>query len=203
MDNNEILYDHYKESFLLSKKDQSDRNKFFIILIVLITLMFLLFIEPDKTLGLCRSFLKENFKIDLSYSVYTIQSLLWVLFYYFTMSYYQKSMYIERQYHYIHKLEEELSKTINPLLNREGVNYLNNYPLFGDFVDFVFKYIFPILNIIIVIIKITNEWITTKNIFNIIINIIFAIAIIIMTVLYLAFLHPKFQNIINKIFNVK
>lgn len=191
MEHLDLLYDHYKESFDLSKKAQSDRDKFFLFLIGLITVMFLFTIEPTDTITVFNSLIKENFKVDFSFNIYIIQTFLWFMLLYFSMRYYQKVIYIERQYEYLNGLEKVMSTNINPVFNREGQNYLNNYPLFGDFIDAIYKHVFPILYIIIVITKIGVEWLEYSNIFNILLNSILALLIIIMTVLYYIFLHHK------------
>ena len=49
MDALEMLYDHYKETFCLSKEAQARRNKSFIVLCILEAFSFLLLIRPEKT----------------------------------------------------------------------------------------------------------------------------------------------------------
>ena len=48
MDALEMLYDHYKETFSLSKEAQARRNKSFIVLCILEAFSFLLLIRPEK-----------------------------------------------------------------------------------------------------------------------------------------------------------
>lgn len=190
MDNKELIYDNYKESFALSKKAQSDRDRFFIILVVLIAILFMLFIDPNTTGTILNGFIKEKLKVDIAYSVYIIQSLVWFLLLYFTMRYYQKVIYIERQYYYLHNIESIMSKEISSTFNREGGNYLEQYPLFSDFIDLIYKWIFPILYIAIITIKILSEWKVYNNLMNILLNSLLALLIISMTTLYFIFLHP-------------
>ncbi len=59
MDALEMLYDHYKETFCLSKEAQARRNKSFIVLCILEAFSFLLLIRPEKHLNL---FSKEYIK---------------------------------------------------------------------------------------------------------------------------------------------
>lgn len=191
MENKELIYDNYKESFALSKKAQSDRDRFFIILVVLIAVLFMLFIDPNTTGTILNGFIKEKLKVDITYSVYIIQSLVWFLLLYFTMRYYQKVIYIERQYYYLHNIESIMSKDISNTFNREGSNYLEQYPLFSDFIDFIYKWIFPILYIVIITIKIISEWTIFNNLINVLLNSLLALLIITMTIFYFIFLHPS------------
>ena len=52
MDALEVLYDHYKETFSLSKEAQGRRNKSFVILCVLEALSFFLLIRPEMAFEL-------------------------------------------------------------------------------------------------------------------------------------------------------
>ena len=98
MDKLDLLYDHYKNSYELSKQYQSDRNKLFIILTLIIALHFLFIIEPDSLLHSLYGWLNESFKINIAIEFSIIQSLLWFVLLYFTIRYYQVNTYIERQY---------------------------------------------------------------------------------------------------------
>ena len=48
MDSLELLYDHYKDTFQLIKENEVTRNKMFIYFIVLLSVLYLLAIEPDS-----------------------------------------------------------------------------------------------------------------------------------------------------------
>lgn len=199
MDNNpDIIYDHYKESFDLSKKAQAQRDKYFAISIILIAILFLLFIEPNTTVDIGKSILKEKLDLDVKYSVSVIQSFIWFLLMYYTMRYYQRVIYVERQYHYIHKIEETLRNQVDKIFDREGDNYLNNYPAFGNFIEFIYKYIFPVLHFLIISIKIISEWKVYESIYNVILNTAIAVIINIMTFLYIIFLHPKLSTVFKR-----
>ena len=52
MDTLDVLYDHYKETFSLSKEAQGRRNKSFVILCVLEAVSFLLLIRPEMAFEL-------------------------------------------------------------------------------------------------------------------------------------------------------
>lgn len=51
MDTLDVLYDHYKETFSLSKESQGRRNKSFVILCVLEAISFLLLISTFNKTG--------------------------------------------------------------------------------------------------------------------------------------------------------
>jgi len=75
-----------------------------------------------------------------------ILSMTWTLLLVFTLRYCQSTINIERQYKYLHKLEEKISTILDDeIYCREGKAYLNNYPLFSNWVWFFYTILFPII----------------------------------------------------------
>lgn len=118
------------------------------------------------------------------------------------MQYYQKNIYIERQYGYLSDIEEVLSAGIHRTLNREGKNYLQNYPLYGDFIDWIYKRGFPLISIMLIVIKIVNEWLSQTYNLSLIFDLVVAVLIIVLTSLYILFLNQgnKLSIWVNKIY---
>jgi hypothetical protein len=100
-------------------------------------------------------------------------------------------MFVERQYPYIHKLEEEIGGGV---LAREGKAYLEKYPIFSNWMWLLYTIVFPVLLFSIVLAKIISEityacingWSYTTHL-----NIVIALLIIISISLYLFSLHSK------------
>ena len=133
----DLYYDHYKETYDLSKQAQKRRNKLFVWLCVLEALSFLILIKPNVVL----------------------QTFLWIVIAYTTLQYCQDSLYIERLYPYLGKLEKEISGlSKSKIFEREGAGYLNNYPMVLNFADLFYKMFCPILFVGINSVRIIREW---------------------------------------------
>lgn len=184
MDNKEVLYDHYKDTISNIKIDETKRNKIFFILIAHLLVLFLISINSMSMYNMIDKFLLENLKINLYFSMNIIQLVIMFSMLFFLIRYYQINISIDRMYNYLHKVEEEVAKNINNCISREGDNYLKDYPKTLNFIYFSYKYIFPILLMIFIIIRllINNTWNNWKiKMFEIFIT----IAILILNILYM------------------
>jgi len=189
----ELLCDHYKDTFLHIKDALKQRDRFFLFVVLLIVL-FLFQLYSPKNFGeslsaLISSQIGISNKIDLTF----VSSLLWFLLLASSIKYYQTVVFIERQYKYLHSLEDY----INPFFDgkafiREGRSYLSNYPIFSHWSSFLYTWFYPVLLIIILLIKLVSEFRTAGYVnFLIITNSILFLGILISTVLYLFLLHFK------------
>lgn len=191
MERKEILYDHYKETCKLCRNNEKERNKLFIILCILITVLFLFIVEEANVVGMLYVWIKEKYDYDLVLSVETIQSLIWILLLYFTIRYYQQCIGIERLYLYIHDIEERLSKELNIEIIRESKNYLQKYPWVLEFIWIIYTILFPSLYLFLILFKIGVEIHRSLWSWNLYMHIILGVCDIILTVLYLLFLHKE------------
>ena len=165
MDSLEVLYDHYKETFSLSKEAQSRRNKSFIILCVLEALSFFLLIRPEKAIELIHEGINKELDLALHLSNTIIQTLIWLLIVYVMIRYVQDVLYVERQYKYLENLEKELSSTHHiKVFEREGTNYQKDYPMVLNFIDLFYKMLMPILFALINTVRIYKEWTSLDHI---------------------------------------
>lgn len=169
MDALEMLYDHYKETFSLSKEAQARRNKSFIVLCILEAFSFLLLIRPEKAFELILEGIHKELNMTLQLSNTIIQTLLWLLIVYVMIRYIQDVLYVERQYIYLDSLEKEISNlgSVN-IFAREGVNYQKDYPMVLNFIDLFYKMLMPIFFALINVVRIYKEWILSDKITNVI-----------------------------------
>ena len=169
-----ILYDHYKESYGLSKQAQNRRNRSFVLLCVLEAISFLILINPIKALALLTVMIQvgllewieiaDGWEAQFLFGNTVLQTLLWVLIVYVTVRYVQDVMYIERQYGYLDHLEKTIAaKTGGAVFNREGEHYLSNYPMILNFIDLFYKMFSPILFLSINTVRIYSEWVSGKT----------------------------------------
>lgn len=194
MDKIELYYDHYKETFNLSKKAQIQRNKLFIWLCVLETFSFLMVVNPEKTVETFISGINTHFEINFLFGNTTVQTLLWILIAYTTVRYCQDVLYIERQYFYLYKIEEKISQESNTtIFNREGEEYLKKYPIVLNFIDLFYKMFCPMLFMSVNIVRIVQEWknVTSISPFSILCDTMIFINIFIITWFYFFEIHSK------------
>jgi hypothetical protein len=73
--------------------------------------------------------------------------------------YYQTVIQIERQYDYIHHLEEIIGSrfTGTRAFTREGKSYLNEYPLFSNWIWLLYTLAFPLIILLCITIRIYGE----------------------------------------------
>ena len=104
----ELLYDHYKETFNLSKEAQNRRNKSFLMLCILEAISFWFLIQPEKVFQLLTDGINNGLDVTLSLSNTIMQTLLWIVTVYILIRYIQDVLYVERQYGYLSALEKQI-----------------------------------------------------------------------------------------------
>ena len=196
MENLEMLYDHYKETFKLSKEAQSRRNKSFIILCVLEAFSFFLLVRPKKAFEIISSGISKELDVSLQLSNTIIQTLIWLLIVYVMIRYIQDMLYVERQYSYLSNLEKEISQiSLTNIFSREGKNYQKDYPIVLNLIDLFYKMLMPMFFMAINMIRIYKEWIVSNEITTALIcDSILCIAIIIIDWFYFFEIHPMINN---------
>lgn len=145
----ELLYDHYKETNEIVKKNEKERNNFFTnILISLLILMFL--ISGDGLLSMFKEYIKSTYSFDFTFSNNIIKSGIWLYVFLVIIKYFNINIQIDRKYKYIHELEQKLCN--NKLdITREGKTYMNNYPLISNIIYYSYRIVFPIISIIFIL----------------------------------------------------
>lgn len=191
MDNKELLYDHYKETFSLIKASIKQRDRLFVWLFFVMAVHFLFAASPESILAIIVGVVQNQYNVDISNQMSIIQSFLWVMLLYLTMRYYQSTVYIERQYRYIHSIEADIASVVGVKFDREGTNHLLNYPKMNDFIDFFYKWFFPLIYAVVILYKIIAEYcISFSPLFSLFNGVVFC-ACFLLNILYLVFLHGK------------
>ena len=154
MNHEELYYDHYKDTFAEQKGYLSRRNKMTLyLLILLIVLGFQL--DNPQTLEILVNKIIESKVQDIKFSFDIINLLFEFLLLWVVTSYYQINLTVERTYKYIHSIEISLSKE-NLVVEREGNDYKNNYPLLLNLVHWFYIIALPILVITFSIMKLIH-----------------------------------------------
>ena len=200
MDTIDVLYDHYKETFNLSKEAQARRNKSFIVLCVLEAISFLLLIRPEQTYELILNGINKELDaaVQLSYTV--VQTFLWLIIAYVMIRYIQDMLYVERQYVYLETLEKQISLAMSVnVFKREGENYQKNYPMVLNFIDLFYKMLMPVFFTVINVVRIQKEWwLFNRVTIALVCDTILFVAIFIISWFYLFEIHSKITSFCKK-----
>jgi len=157
MEKMNILYDHYKDTILLQKHDEKVRNRLFVAICICVLLLMLMIVYPNNIYQNMQELLSDKFGVNIKLELKILEAFNWFIISYLTIRYYQLNANIEKNYKYIHNLEKELENKFKLSINREGTNYLGQYPMFLTLSYVFYKYVFPISFTICIIVK---------NIFN-------------------------------------
>src|SRR3989344_53570 len=147
----EVLHDHYKESFWHIREREKQRDRLFMFLIALIGVLFLE-IQYSDIFSVVLGNVKFKF-IELDISMMPISiflSVTWTYLFVLVLKYCQSAIFVERQYDYLHSLENQISNFFEDqsIYCREGKGYLNKYPLFSNLVWIFYTLLFPIIIIL-------------------------------------------------------
>ena len=194
MESIEILYDHYKDTYALSKVAQERRNKSFVCLCILETVAYLWAVDPQKMIGALQSYEILSGFVNLGHEI--IQTFLWMMIVYVLIRYVQDMIYVERQYGYLTKLEIKISSIVaDEMFSRESSNYLKEYPKILNLIDLFYKMVMPVLFLVLNFVHIIMEWqYDQKNMLSVLCDSFIFTAIFIITWFYFFWIHSKITN---------
>lgn len=146
-----ILHDHYKESFSQIREREKQRDLLFLVLIALLGSLFLEVQYPADLQRIFNEISTSSTKKSLNalnaLPVSIITSATWTVFLVIMLRYCQNSITVDRQYKYLHKLEDTISSLLgdDSIYTREGKAYLKDYPSFSNCVWIFYTGIFPLI----------------------------------------------------------
>jgi hypothetical protein len=179
----EIYYDHYKDTFQIQLKYIENRNKYFVIAILMTLLIFFQMAYPTLTEVIFQKWYQKQTLDETMIDFSFIRSILLFGFLWILILYFQINIQIEKQYKYIHKMEMEISGRLAPYqITREGESYKKPFPLVSWAISKIYKFVFPVSIFAVAILRTINEW-QNKNAYSIF-NITICVLIVIITVLY-------------------
>lgn len=153
----ETLHDHHKDSFLYIRDREKQRDRLFLILIALID--FILIQVQYSNLSGAFEVDVAGIKTNLSKIPSTlILSMSWTFFLALLLRYFQVAIHVDRQFDYLHDLENYISNLLGPdavtkqIYRRESAAYLvKKGAHFRDLVWFFYSFVFPTIVVIAVI----------------------------------------------------
>ena len=190
-----VLYDHYKDTCSQITENVKRRDRLMLYVILILGFFALQALFPSISNVAVSDFLKFKFGLSLQLNLSVLGSLVWFLLLVFTLRYFQVAAFVERQYAYIHSVEDKLNKELGrDLIVREGKFYLNQYPIFSNWMSFLYTIVFPFLLLVSVVVKITSELISVYRTgwsMGLALNSVIFILLGVSIVLYLIMLHIK------------
>lgn len=157
----EIVHDHYKDTFERIRWFERSRDRLFLWAIVLFALLFLEVGYPADFGGSLRSLSILGGEVNLSHlPLPALLNATWVLTLAVCLRYCSASLWIDRQYPYLHALEKVLSPQLGGgiVYNREGDVYLSNYPMSVNVAWYAYVVIFPLIALFATLSLIVLEW---------------------------------------------
>ena len=154
-----LLAEHHKNTFDFQKENLQKRDRLFLFSLICIGVMLSIIYTPDEAFNLLSQFFKSKFSLKSELNFSFIQSIIWFSLLAFVIKYFQIVIFIERQYSYLHKIEDLISPEFdNKSFNREGKAYLNDYPKFLNWASFLYTIFFPIILLVVSTTKIITEF---------------------------------------------
>ncbi|MDC1205491.1 hypothetical protein N8083_01435 [Candidatus Pacebacteria bacterium] len=192
----EALHEHDNDTFTNIKESNKFRDKLMLLVILMLALVVLFTFWPADAVTTLSQITAGQFGVAISLDVSFLGSVIWFALLIAIVRYTQVVIYIERQYAYIHRLEEQLRNYYNNdeiTFTREGKSYLQKYPTFSNWICFLYTSIFPISLLVIVSIKIVSEWVDVAqtNLLILLLNTVVAVCILVSLVLYMLFMHKQ------------
>lgn len=153
------LCSHYKDTCDIHLASIKQRDTLFYALLVILAFFSLQVTSADLVNGALSSYINKEFGIIVDKSSNFFGTLLWFLLFGASSKYYQIVIQIERQYEYIHHLENLLNKQYagSQAFTREGKAYLKKYPLFSSWVWFLYTIAFPLIILLSITLRIKGE----------------------------------------------
>lgn len=184
-----LLHDHYKETFALIRDREGQRDKLFLWLLVIFALLVIEIQYPANVNGVLGHLKLGVNDIDLQQlPLSRLLNVSWVFTAAFVLRYCQATKAVERQYHYLHMLEERISARLKDadLYRREGRAYLDQYPHLLNWAWVYYTILFPAASVIAVCYLLGVEWVAlNESVLSKLFDSAFGISVLISLGLYL------------------
>lgn len=196
------LCSHYKDSFDIHRTTIKQRDTLFYGLLVILAVFTLQMSSADTVANIVNEYVAKVSGVKIGNNIDFISTLMWLMLLGFSTRYFQVVLEIERQYCYLHTLEEQLNSHYSESLafTREGKTYLSKYPLFSNWIWLLYTLFFPSLIVFSVVARINSEIENMQSIgFNQIIDFICYLIVGTSSILYIYRLHESgIENLINR-----
>jgi len=145
----QILSSHYSETFELTKQAVGKRDRLFLYILIVITLLLLYMSAPTAVSDWLNSFVSHQVGSNNATTILNsafIGTILSLGLLSLAHTYFQTVLHVERQYDYVYQLEKQLSQQFeDKAFIREGKHYSENRRLFAVWTKFIFWILSPVL----------------------------------------------------------
>ena len=181
------LCSHYKDTYDIHQSTIKQRDTLFYGLLMILSLFSIRSSSTGIVTAFVSAYLGKVASIEVGDSL--AQLLLWFALVGWSIKYFQAVVHIERQYTYLHALENDLNKFYpgTSAFTREGAAYLQGYPLFLKWMTFVYRVIVPLAIVVVA----ANEIIGERKVHNqnFVVDGICFVIIVLSVALYLLHIH--------------
>ncbi len=192
----QILSNHYSHTFDFLQTHLKKRDRMFFGVLILLAIMLFQIYTPTEASKIISQLVIEKIGLKSQINFLYIQSIIWFVLLAIVIKYFQSVIFIERQYSYLHSLENILSEDYKDgAFTREGKSYLNDYPVFLNWASFLYTILFPSILAIVTASKIIGEY-KQYGYYEILVwfNGLIFLSILVSLTLYLYGLHFKKQS---------
>jgi hypothetical protein len=172
---------HYHRSVDRIVNLEQARERLFLLFSACLFLLTLGHSNAPLLLKLSEALREKYLGQDVPLGLSVIVPALWIAATYFNLKYQQTLVHIENAYTYVHSLEVALAERYEkPFFSQEGRGYERSKNAFRDYVWVFYRYLVPIISLIVVGRGIVYEWNRTECIsFTLIIALLLEIQIVI------------------------
>ncbi len=142
-----FLHDHYKDTFSYVTSRETRRDRLFLTLILGYAVLALQVYYPTSVLGTVQKLSILGVEFDVgSLPLAALLDASWAAALVIGLKYCQTALAVERQYPYLHRLEESVGRLLpDPnMFCREGRAYLQSYPAVLNWAWVCYVVIFPL-----------------------------------------------------------
>ncbi len=188
----EALLDHYNDTFKYIREYAKIRERLFLFALIVVAIMFFDITAAADSTAVISEIIEKKVGLKIAIKPAFIESILWFSLLSITIRYFQMTVLVQRQYDYMHELEDKLCKLGGNFFYREGKAYKEAYPLFSRWTGFLYTIAFPVILIVVISIKTYNEYLTRNALgINYFINLAFFVMIVLSVLLYWLQIHFK------------
>lgn len=187
----QALHAHYLDTFAHIQATLRQRDRLFLFILILISVMLLQMVAPEESERAISEVVGAKLGLSTPLDISVLGSVIWFALLALVVRYFQAVVHLERQYDYIHDVEDQLSRSFDgKAFTREGQAYLGNYPLFSRWTWVLYTILFPGLLIAVLGLKLGTEVYRSETFgLRIAFDAVAFAAVFVSTVLYLALVH--------------
>ena len=155
----EVLHAHYVDTFGQIRNALGQRDHLFAYIVATVAVLLLQVVAPEDTDAVIGKLISEKLTLTGTLSLSLLTTVVWFALLGLVIRYFQTVIYIERQYEYIHSVEELLAVNYGgKAFTREGKSYMSEYPLFSNWAGALYTKVFPMFLVVVLIVKLVTEF---------------------------------------------